>query len=541
MNPFLKAPNILTRRSFLRQSMYAGAGLSAASNAIRDLRLINSAMATQPALTGYKALVCVFLSGGNDSNNWIVPTDATTFDQYTTIRGNLALPSSSLLPMYSTGTTPYQDSDGHTFGFHPSGARLRTLFGEDKLAVLFNVGTLVRPTTRAQYNSGLAAYRPPQLFSHSDQVTQWQTSIPDQPPSTGWGGRVADLVNGPASNPSTSISMSVSVAGSNTFEVGNQIAQYQVSTSGAVVLAGTLPGSTTADPLIAGTGARARALQAINNLTPAQSGINNLQRAALADVTKNAIAKGELLNTNIAASLDPTDAPAGGYTNAQQTAGFAAGQTFKWNTGLTGIYNTSMTGFTDGLGGFPNTTLGTQLKMVARLIKARGAGGFNMKRQIFFCNVGGYDTHTSQVSVNGTDQPTNANGAHYKLLAEVNDCMFAFQRAMEQLGESSNVTAFTASDFSRTLPTNSQGSDHGWGGHHIIVGGAVKGGQTYGHLPTFAVNGPDDTGLGRWIPTLAVDQYSATLAKWFGVDASEMANIFPNLGRFSSSDLGFML
>lgn len=519
-NPFLKAPHVLTRRDFLRTSAYMGGGLAAASHTIRDLRLINSAMAAQPALTGYKALVCVFLSGGNDANNWIVPTDPTTFADYTSIRGNLAMPQASLLPLYQTGTSgaAYTDTAGHTYGFHPSCPHLQTLFGEDKLAVVFNVGTLVRPTTRAQYVSGLTAYRPPQLFSHSDQVTQWQTSIPDQPPATGWGGRVADLVNSAASNPPTSISMSVSVAGANTFEVGNLISQYQVSTNGAVVLTG--------DPLMTGTGMRSRVLQNIAGLQH-----TNLQRTALADVTKNAIAKGELLNTNISASLDPTDAPA--TYNAQN-----ASAPWRWNTGLTGIYSAAAQ--PNGLGGFPNTTLGLQLKMVARLIKAHGPTGFDMKRQIFFCSVGGYDTHTSQVSVNGTDQPTNANGAHYRLLDEVSKCMFAFQRAMEQIGESNNVTAFTASDFSRTLPTNSQGSDHGWGGHHIVVGGAVNGGATYGKLPVFAINGPDDTGLGRWIPTLSVDQHSATLAKWFGVDASEMGTIFPNLSRFATSDLGFM-
>lgn len=523
-NPFLKAPRIITRRDFLRTSAYMGAGLAAASHTIRDLRLINSALAQDP-LSGYKALVCVFLSGGNDANNWIVPTDSTTFADYTSIRGNLAIPQASLLPLYQVGTSgaAFTDADGHTYGFHPSCPHLQTLFGEDKLAVVFNVGTIVRPTTRAQYNSGLAAYRPPQLFSHSDQVTQWQTSIPDQPPATGWGGRVADIVNGAASNPSSSISMSVSVSGANTFEVGNLISQYQVSTNGAVVLTG--------DTLMAGSGARSRALQTIAGLSHA-----NLQRTALADVTKNAIAKGDLLNTNIAASLDPTDSPAS-YTAQNASA------PWRWNTGLTGIYSAAAQ--PNGLGGFPNTTLGLQLKMVARLIKA-GATGFNMKRQIFFCSVGGYDTHTSQVSVNGTDQPTNANGAHYKLLDEVSKCMFAFQRAMEQLQTAGtiptgSVTAFTASDFSRTLPTNSQGSDHGWGGHHIVVGGAVKGGQTYGKLPVFAVNGPDDTGLGRWIPTLSVDQHAATLAKWFGVGTAELGTIFPNLSRFSTSDIGFML
>ena len=492
-NSFPKAPHILTRRSFLRRSACAGLGASAISNTLLDLRLINSAMAAN-SVSGYKALVCLFLSGGNDANNWIVPTDTTTFDAYTAIRGNLALPKASLLPLWSDagGTTAYTDAAGHTYGFHPSCPNLQTLFKEDKLAVMFNVGTLVRPTTRAQYLSNTKFYTPPQLFSHSDQVTQWQTSVPDAPPTTGWGGRVADLLDATA-NPSSSLSMSVSINGANTFQVGNLVSQYQVSTTGAVTATGDM---------MSGSSARMRTMKSILGLTD-----SNLQRTAFADVVKNAIAVGDLLNT----AIGPT-----------------ASDAF-WTVP------------------FPNTTLGNQLKMVARMIHARGDGSapvankFNMNRQIFFCGVGGYDTHTSQVLVSGTDQPTNPNGAHYKLLDEVSRCMFAFQRAMEQLGVSNNVTTFTASDFSRTLPTNSQGSDHGWGSHHLIMGGAVKGGQTYGKLPTFAINGPDDTGLGRWIPTIAVDQFSATLAKWFGLDTSSISSVFPNLSRFSSSDIGFML
>jgi uncharacterized protein (DUF1501 family) len=496
-NPFLKAPSDLTRRSFLRRNAYAGLGATAIANTILDLRLINSAMAAND-VSGYKALVCIFLGGGNDANNWVVPTDTTTFDSYSAIRANLAIPQGSLLPLYNVGTSgsQYTDTAGHTYGFHPSCPELQTLFGEDKLAVLFNVGTLVRPTTRSQYFANTKFYTPPQLFSHSDQVTQWQTSIPDAPPTTGWGGRIADLLDASA-NSNGSISMSVSLNGANTFEIGNLISQYQVATTGAVTTA------TGADSAATGS-ARIRALKNILALSN-----SSLQRTAYADVVENAIAVGDLLNNAITPTI------------------------------LDAFWTVP----------FPNTTLGNQLKMVARLIQARGAQAptlpvatkFNMNRQIFFCGVGGYDTHTSQVSVNGTDQPTNVNGAHFKLLDEVSACMFAFQRAMEQLTLSNQVTTFTASDFSRTLPTNSQGSDHGWGAHHLIMGGAVKGGATYGKLPTFAINGPDDTGLGRWIPTTAVDQFSATLAKWFGVDVgSAMADIFPNLSRFSSSDLGFM-
>jgi uncharacterized protein (DUF1501 family) len=488
---FPQVPNIITRRSFLRKAAYTTLGATAMSNTIRDLRLISKAVA-QTGLTDYKALVCVFLGGGNDANNWIIPTDTPTFDAYTNIRGNLAMPQPNILPLYVTGTTPYVDAAGHTYGFHPACPELQALFNADKLGVMFNVGTLVRPTTRAQYLSNAAFYTPPQLFSHSDQVSQWQTSVPDGPQSTGWGGRVADLLDAVA-NPSGTISMSVSVNGANTFEVGNLVSQYQVSSSGAVTLSGDLMSS---------NALRVRTMRNILGLSN-----TNLQRTAYAGVMDNAIAIADTLNTNIAPTASDS----------------------YWNTPF------------PTTGSSTTNPLGSQLKMIARLIQARSA--FQMTRQVFFCSIGsGFDTHTSQVLVNGVNDPTNSAGTHYKLLAEVSACLSAFQLAMEQLGVSGKVTTFTASDFCRTLPTNSQGSDHGWGSHHIMVGGAVKGGQTYGKLPTFAINGPDDTGLGRWIPTQAVDQYSATLAKWFGVDpGSNMNAIFPNLSRFSTPDLGFMM
>jgi uncharacterized protein (DUF1501 family) len=488
--------HLRTRRNFIRQASCAAVGTWALASTIRDLRLINSAIAQTTPPTGYKALVCLFLSGGNDANNWIVPTDSTYAD-YASIRGILALPQSSLLTLRtgsSAGDPAYVDADGHTYGFHPTCPELQTLFGEGKLSAVFNVGTLVRPITRTEYLTNATGTRPPQLFSHSDQVTQWQTSIPDQPPLTGWGGRVADLLNAVA-NPSGNISMSVSLNGVNTFEVGNIVAQYQVGTTGAITLSGNLMSST------AGNSARARTFKEIVGQTH-----TNLQRVAYADVVERAIATGDLLNTSIAATATATDTPPG---------------TWVWNTP------------------FPNTTLGNQLKMIARIIAARGPTAFNMSRQIFFCSVGGYDTHTAQITLSPNVNSTT--GTHTNLLNEVSECLYAFQRAMEQLGTSNDVTTFTASDFSRTFPTNSQGSDHGWGSHHILMGGAVNGGRTYGKLPTFTINGPDDTGTGRWIPTLAVDQYSATLAKWFGVDSTSMSAVFPNLSRFATPDLGFML
>ena len=487
---------LFTRRSFLRQASCAAVGTWALSSTIRDLRLINSAMAQGAPITDYKALVCLFLSGGNDANNWVVPTDSATYAQYAAARGILALPQSSLLTMRtgpSAGDPAYTDADGHTYGFHPTCPELQTLFGEGKLTTLFNVGTLVRPITRAEYLANATGTRPPQLFSHSDQVTQWQTSIPDQPPLTGWGGRVADLLNAVA-NPTGNISMSVSLNGVNTFEVGNVVSQYQVGTTGAITLSGSLMSST------AGNSARQRTFKEITGLNH-----TNLQRVAYADVLDRAIATGDLLNTSIQATATATDTPAG---------------TWVWNTP------------------FPTTSLGNQLKMIARIIAARGPAAFNMNRQIFFCSVGGYDTHTSQITLSPTVNPLT--GTHTNLLNEVSEALYAFQRAMEQLGTSEAVTTFTASDFSRTFPTNSQGSDHGWGSHHMIMGGAVRGARTYGRIPEFTINGPDDTGTGRWIPTLSVDQYSATLARWFGVGDPMMSSVFPNLSRFATTNLGFM-
>jgi uncharacterized protein (DUF1501 family) len=481
-----KAVSILqTRREFIRQAACAALGTAALTSAIRDLRFMNAAVA-QSNVVDYKALVCVFLQGGNDSNNLILPTIQSEYDNYAAIRTQvLAIPQSAILPI-----SPLS-SDGHEYGLHPSCGELQTLFGEGKLAMLFNTGTLVYPLTRAQYKSG-ALMKPPQLFSHADQVTQWQTSIPDRAPLTGWGGRCADLMG--AVQPGAPISLSVTLAGSNTFEVGNNISQYSVSTSGAISLSGV-------------SGPRLQALTNVLGLTS-----QNLQVQAYSGVAKHSINSGSILNNAIAASS----------------------ATNYWTVPFP-------TTITPPTGGNPFTSsLSPQLKMVARLIEAGhravANGGFGMKRQIFFCGVGGYDLHTNQ-----TPGPANTTiGSHANLLAELSQSLLVFQRAMEQLGLSNNVTAFTASDFGRTFPSNGQGSDHGWGSHHLILGGAVKGQRTYGVFPTLAVNGPDDTSTGRWIPTTSIDQYFATLATWFGVDNGNLATVFPNLGRFGSPNLGFV-
>ena len=484
--------SVHTRRDFIRRAACAAVGTAAMTSAIRDLRFMNAAVA-QSNVTNYKALVCIFLAGGNDSNNLIVPTVTSEYNNYATIRQPvLALPQGSLQTLDG-----YTDPAGHTFGLHPACPELKTLFNEQKLAVLFNTGTLVFPMTRAQYQGGILQ-KPPQLFSHADQVTQWQTSIPDQPPLTGWGGRCADLLN--AANTNNTISLSVSIAGANTFEIGNAVSQYAVSTSGAIAMQGV-------------SGARLAALTNLLGLP-----YPNLQAKAYAGVAAHSINTGTLLNTAI------TNTAPANY----------------WNT------NFPSTIVVPNGGTVGNSSLSAQLKMVARLIEAgnRAAGsptnGFGMKRQIFFCQVGGYDLHSGQTSYDINNPNKVIIGAHANLMAELSQSLLAFQRAMEQLNLANQVTAFTASDFGRTFPTNGVGSDHGWGSHHLIAGGAVHGGQTYGKFPTLTVNGPDDTSTGRWIPTTAVDQYFATLATWFGVDSGNLSTVFPNIGRFATPNLGFI-
>jgi uncharacterized protein (DUF1501 family) len=507
---------LLSRRQFIRQAACAAVGTAAISSTIRDLRMMN-AMAAQCDLTDYKALVCIFLAGGNDSNNLIIPSSTTEYASYAAIRDPLtpvlAIPKTSLL-----GISPL-NPDGHSYGLHPccgdvTGQNgIAQLFSSGKLAFLFNAGTLSYPLTKAQYNS-TPSKRPPQLFSHADQVTQWQTSIPDQAPLTGWGGRVADVLN--CVQPGAPISLSVSLAGANTLEVGNQVAQYSVSTSGAISLQGVTLGT-----------ARYNALTNVLAQT-----YPNMQAQAFGGVGYHAINTGAQLNSTILPTADPS------------------GSLQFWSVPFPGSspFQVALPSPPTGGARF-NSSLGPQLKMIARLIEAghrsAASGGFGMRRQIFFCSVGGYDLHSGQ-----TNAPVGGSvldGSHSNLLAELSQCMWAFQNAMNQIGTlhgdpsfAQRVTAFTSSDFGRTFPSNGQGSDHGWGSHHMIMGGAVNGNKTYGTFPTLAVGGPDDTSTGRWIPTTACDQYFATLATWFGVDGSNISSVFPNLGRFASPNLGFV-
>jgi len=369
----------ISRRQFIRRAACAGVGTLAMTSAISQLRWMNAAVA-QSSISDYKALVCIFLQGGNDSNNLVIPTIQSQYNNYASIRTPvLAIPQTAILPVTSL------NPDGNTYGMHPSCPELVTLFGEGKLAFLFNTGTLLYPITRAQYLAGTVA-QPPQLFSHADQQTQWQTSIPDQPPTTGWGGRVADLLN--SVQPNTPISLMVSLAGANTFEVGNIVSSYSVSTSGAVSL--SLPGTPSG-------GASTNRLPTLMNILGLP--YTNLQAQAYASVAEQAINTGALLNNAISNTASATF-----WSNAFPVK------------------------ITPPEGGTPFTsTLSPQLEMVARLIAAGNTplaqGGFGMKRQIFFCQVGGYDLHTGQTNYTANDPSDVLQGAHTNLLAELSQSM----------------------------------------------------------------------------------------------------------------------
>ena len=458
-------PDDLSRRRFIGRAC-AAVGATGMLSALAQLRMIG-ALAADSSPTGYKALVCLFLYGGNDSNNLLVPTDNTNYNIYAADRTVLALAQNSLLPI-----SPKTYSDGRTWGLHPSAPELQALFAKGNLALLANTGTLVQPVTLAQYNAGTVAL-PPQLFSHANQQVQWQSSVPDQPFTTGWGGRLADIVNALNTNPK--ISMSVSVAGQNSFQVGNTVSQFAVNSTGAVVLSGTT-GSTLAT-------SRAAAQQSLLNLQE-----QNLFEAAFGGLTSSAIADSNLLNSVLATAPK------------LQTV-------------------------------FPNTSIGSQMQMIANMIGA--APQLGLTRQVFFASLGGFDLHSDQL------------GAHATLFQQLSQGMNAFNSATAELGVQGQVTTFTASDFSRTFNTNgtndaTAGSDHGWGSHHLIMGGAVSGGDIYGQVPLLELGGPQDTGRGRWIPTTSVDEYSATLATWFGVSATNLPTVLPNIGRFATSNLGFM-
>jgi uncharacterized protein (DUF1501 family) len=420
------------------------------------------AAAAQSAAEDYRALVCVFLFGGNDQTNTVIPFDAAEFNAYTAARPSIARAAAELT---SLGAATAQG--GRSFALPNELAPLASLYGAGKLAVVANVGPLIVPTTKAQYQNASVPL-PSKLFSHNDQQSVWQSSGAEGATS-GWGGRLADLiVAGNANQTFTAIS----VTGAAVFLSGRSVLQYQVGTGGSVSisgLTGSLFGSATA-------------AQVLRQLVTAQ-------RPTLFEDEYNRIT---------ARSID---------ANATLSSALAAAPAIT-------------TPFPSG------NSLADQLKMVARTIAARRTLG--ARRQVFFVSLGGFDTHDFQLR----DQPT----LHATLAAALS----AFYQATAELGVASQVTTFTASDFGRTLTSNGDGSDHGWGSHHFVIGGAVRGGNVYGKFPAISLGTAEDIGSGRLLPSTSVDQYAATLGKWFGVSATDLSTVVPNIANFSTTDLGFL-
>jgi uncharacterized protein (DUF1501 family) len=470
-----------TRRDFLKLSACGAFGLAAFEEGLERFGLL--AHAAQAAPADYKALVCIFMFGGNDSNNMVVPFFPSTaqlpgYNAYASARGgDLALSQASLLPI--TPTTL-----GLAFGLHPALTGLQGLFNAGKLAVVCNTGPLNQPTLKAQY-LGNGAYQPYQLFSHSDQQSIWMSARADQRTNTGWGGLVADKVAS-TFNTGTTFPASTSVAGNNQFSKG--------------------------------------AVTKSLSIAPAPTGLNQI--FVLNGFSTSAADTARLSAMTTLRTFD-TSIP---LVNATSVI---TQQAFDISAALATDPTIATT--------FPNTSLGNQLLQVAKVIKLnQTAPQLNVSRQVFFCSIGGFDTHQDELT------------SHTSLYGQLSAAMTAFYNEMVAQALANNVTVFTQSDFGRTLAPSgsgtSVGTDHAWGSHHLVLGGAVHGGDFYGVagpngtvFPDLVLGGAYDTdSRGRFIPTCASDQYAATLGLWFGVSAADLNSIFPNLYKFPTMNVGFL-
>ncbi len=452
----------MNRRNFVKSLLGSSVGISSASAALSSMTLMNSALAqTNNRFDDYKALVCVFLHGGNDSFNMLIPSDNSDYQTYQNVRQNLAIEQSSLLNITPSSAMPYNLAMPNFM------APMQQLFNQGNLAFLANTGPLLQPVSKSEALAN-ESLLPPQLFSHNDQQKHWQTAWPEQNSLTGWAGRMADLIMDTA-NP---LSMNLSIDGTNVLQTGMNSLPYSLDANGVETFAALNPNESWS---INRVNAFRQLLTAENHvLGQAHSAIYNRAQNNI-DIVANAI--------NIAEGSNVV---------------------------------------------YPNNHLGEQLKMVATLASSQQL--LAQPRQIFFVSMGGFDTHDNQI----TDQP--------RLLQDLSNALFSFNADLQMRGLANNITSFTMSDFGRTLTSNGDGTDHGWGGHQIIMGGAVKGGDVYGKMPAdFTLNSEDDLADGRIIPSTSVDQYAATLAKWFGLSTNEINAVFPNLSRFENSDLGFML
>ena len=478
------------RRDFLVRSTCAALSAAAFQGTVRQFGLANLLALDAPTAPncsgGYKALVCIFLNGGNDGNNMVIPYDATNYNAYAAARAGLAIAQGSLVPMNNPPGMP-----GRQFAFHPNMPEMTALFNQNKLAVVTNVGPLVVPTSQAEYINN-SVPKPFSLFSHSDQVQAWQTSRSDVKVGTGWGGRTVDAVL--SCNAGSGFPTLTSIAGSTTFCIGLQ-----------------------QRPLSIGSGA----LNSVLVLNGFSGSATDVARKASMDYLR---------------TIDLTATMIAGASGITQQGRDISTQFAVADPTINTV--------------FPNTGIANQLKQVAKIIRLNQQGSFvpALVRQVFFVSQGGYDTHQDQVNDQGN------------LFVDLSQAMNAFYGATLEFGLQNAVTAFTLSDFGRTLQPsgtgNNIGSDHGWGNHQFVMGGAVVGGDFYGNInpstgsrfPVHTFGGPDDTttsanGRGRWIPATSVDEYAVGLAKWLGVSSADVPSVFPLIGNFESSPypgLGFI-
>jgi len=459
-----------SRREFLKTASALSIAGGATPWAINLASIGAAAAQTVPA--DYKALVCIFMYGGNDHSNVIVPVDNAGYQQYATSRGALALAQNTLLALNAPTNASLAGRQvgmraemGQAFAATQVG--LKGLYDAGRLAVLANVGTLRVPTTMTQYRARSVPL-PPSLFSHNDQQTNWQAS-PTAREGTriGWGGLIGDLFA--ASNQFQNFTC-MSASGGSVFLSGRSTVQMQIGNNGAVQI------------------------NALNNQTlfGGQNVGNSVRTIMTSDRAQTLEKDYNVINKRAADSAQALN---------------------------TALNNATL------VTTFPNSGLGTQLRNVARLIAARATLG--LRRQVFHVSIGGFDQHSGLVA------------GHGPLWATISQAVGAFYAATVELGIADKVTLFTASDFGRTLNSNGDGSDHGWGAHHLAVGGAVKGGDVYGAFPTVMLGGPEDVGRGNLLPAQSVVQYAATMATWFGVPASNLATVVPGVESFSA-DLGFM-
>jgi uncharacterized protein (DUF1501 family) len=499
-----------SRRAFLRHAA-ALAGYGAAAPVALNLAALGSAGA-QTAGGGYKALVCLFLYGGNDAYNMVLPTDAASWANYQSVRNQAPDPIALLAPGSAGdasaaagspqrlgGVLPLDpiDNQGRSVALHPLMVGARDLFAAGRLAVLSNIGPLVRPTTKADYRNA-AFPKPASLFSHNDQQSTWQSGAAEGA-TVGWGGRMGDLLMAANGRP---LFTSVSASGNAVWLAGQQVLQYQVSTAGAIRIGGA--GATT---LFGSATALERMRSVMRN---ARTG--DLLARDHAAVVGRSIDAEQL----VSASLPPANtAPYG-------TTGLGSGQAdplLQYDNPLTGAR--------------ANNPLAQQLQVVARMIGARA--GLGAQRQVFFVSLGGFDTHDTQ------------NRNHADLMARLSQALAYFDATLGAMALREQVTLFTASDFGRTFTSNGDGTDHGWGAHHLVMGGAVRGRNVYGRLPTLGVSdgrgdftSPDQIGNGTLLPSTGVEQLGATLGRWWGLSETQLDLVFPRLANFSQRDLGFM-